>query len=131
MHPIRASAEIDQAFLDAGDAGVDSLFVIPSRLTSIIAERIATYARQRRLPVMTAWREFADAGCLMSYGPSRINESRRLAVYVERMLAGATPAALPIEQPTKFELVVNLRTAKTIGIAIPQQILLRADEVIE
>jgi putative ABC transport system substrate-binding protein len=127
-HPINALSELDQALLDVR---ADSLFVIPSRMTNIAIRRIADHALQHRLPVVTAWREYVDAGCLMSYGPSRINESRRLAVYVERILAGAKPAALPIELPTKFELVVNLRTAKAIGIAIPQPILLRADEVIE
>jgi putative ABC transport system substrate-binding protein len=131
QHAIRTVADIEPALADAGANGADSLFVIPSRLTAIASGRIADYALQRRLPVIAAWREFVDTGCLMSYGPSRIDESAKVAVYVERILAGAKPSALPIELPTKFELVVNLKTAKALGITIPQQILLRADAVIE
>ena len=83
------------------------------------------------MPVIASWREFAASGALLSYGPSRIFEAKRLAGYVERILNGAKPADLPIEQPVKFELVVNLKTARAIGLAIPSSFLLRADEVIE
>jgi len=130
-HPIDSPSAVEQALRDATAQDADSLFVIPSRLTTVVSGRIATYASEHRLPVIAAWREFVDSGCLLSYGPSRLNESRRITAYIERILAGAKPASLPIEQPNKFELVVNLKTAKALGIAIPQSVMVRADEVIE
>ena len=87
--------------------------------------------RSERLPVIASWREFAADGALLSYGPSRVFEAKRLAGYVEKIIDGAKPADLPIEQPVKFELVVNLKTARTLGLTISPDFLLRADEVIE
>ena len=87
-------------------------------------------AAKARLPVIYGSRQFTDAGGLMSYGPNYGDVFRRSAVYVDKILKGARPGDLPIEQPTKFEFVVNLKTAKALGITIPQSILLRADEVI-
>jgi putative ABC transport system substrate-binding protein len=84
-----------------------------------------------RLPAFSAIPELTDAGCLLGYGPSRLELSRRSAYYVKRILDGAKPAELPVEQPTRIELSVNLKTAKALGIKIPQSILLRADRVIE
>jgi putative tryptophan/tyrosine transport system substrate-binding protein len=97
----------------------------------VLAANIARYGQERGVPVIASWREFADAGALVSYGPSRIFEARRLAGYVRKVLDGAKPAILPIEQPVKFELVVNLRTARIIGLPIGKEFILRADEVIE
>ena len=82
------------------------------------------------MPSISYRREFADAGGLLSYGADQVENDRNVASYVDRILKGANPGDLPIEQPTKFELVVNLKTAKTLGITIPRSILLRADEVI-
>jgi len=93
--------------------------------------RIVEFARQQRLPLMAEFRPMTEAGGLMSYGPNQIDLWRRAAAYVDKIFKGAKPADLPVEQPTKFELVVNLRTAKEIGIELPTSILLRADEVIE
>ena len=93
--------------------------------------RIVESAARNRLPAMYAFRQFADAGGLMSYGPNTPDSFRRAAVYVDKILKGAKPADLPIEQPTKFELVINLKTAKTLGLTIPQSILVRADEIIQ
>ena len=92
--------------------------------------RLADLASRNRLAWIASAREYADAGCLMSYGANRNDLIRRAATYVDKILKGARPADLPVEQPTKFELVVNLKTAKALGLTIPQSVLLRADEVI-
>jgi putative tryptophan/tyrosine transport system substrate-binding protein len=130
-HPVTNMGEVDAALRNASASSADSIFVIPSRLTGIAATKIARYGLDHRLPVVTAWREFVESGCLLSYGPSRVTQARRLAEYVEKAMAGAKPENLPIERPTKFELVTNLKTAKSIGLELPPTLLARADEVIE
>jgi putative ABC transport system substrate-binding protein len=130
-HPINIVADLDGALSAASASGADSLFIVASRLTAFVVAKIAQYGQERRLPVIASWRELAASGCLLSYGPSRIFEAKRLASYVEMIFKGAKPADLPIEQPVKFELVINLKTAKAIGLTIPETFLLRADEVIE
>jgi putative tryptophan/tyrosine transport system substrate-binding protein len=130
-YPISNVAELDVALDATRASGADSLFVIASRLTNFAAARIARHGQERRLPVIASWREFAADGALLSYGPSRVFEAKRLAGYVEKIIDGAKPADLPIEQPVKFELVVNLKTARTLGLTISPDFLLRADEVIE
>jgi putative tryptophan/tyrosine transport system substrate-binding protein len=94
-------------------------------------QRIAELAVKHRLPTFFPWREHVEAGGLMSYGPDISDLYRRAAIYVEKILKGAKPADLPVEQPTRFELVINLKTAKALGLTIPQSVLLRADQVIE
>ena len=89
------------------------------------------YALEQRLPVITAWREFVTNGALLPYGPSLVFEAKRVAGYVEKVFKGARPADLPIEQPVKFELVVNLKTARIIGLTLDRCFLLRADYLIE
>ena len=96
-----------------------------------IAARIADLTAKHRLPAISMFRRFVDAGGLMSYGPNQVEYTKRLAVYLDQILKGAKPAELPIEQPKKFDLVVNLKTAKALGLAIPQTLLQRADEVIQ
>src|SRR5215510_2580448 len=93
--------------------------------------RIVEFARKERVPVMAEFRPITETGGLMSYGPNQIDLWRRAATYVHKIFKGANAAELPVEQPTKFELVVNLRTARQIGIELPTSILLRADELIE
>ena len=93
-------------------------------------KRIADFALKSRLPSMYIGREFVEAGGLMSYGADQADSYRRVAYFVDRILKGAKPADLPVEQPTKFELVINLKTAKQIGLTIPQSMLYRADKVI-
>ena len=102
----------------------DSLFTVERH-------NIIHLALQRRLPMMMHSRETAQAGALMSYAPSYVLILRRTAIYIDRILKGIKPADLPVEQPTKFELVINLKTAKALGLEVPAQLLARADEVIE
>ena len=93
--------------------------------------RIIELAARYRLPAAYELRAFPDHGGLLSYGPGQLERFERAAVYIDRVLRGAKPADLPVEQPTKFELVINLRTSKTLGLTIPQSLLLRADEIIQ
>ena len=130
-HPINNVADLDAVLHGATASGADSLFIISSRLTGLVATKIAQHGQERRLPVIASWREFAAGGAMLSYGPSRIFEAKRLAGYVQKILNGAGPADLPIEQPVKFELVINLKTAKTIGLTVPPSVIARADELIE
>jgi putative ABC transport system substrate-binding protein len=130
-HPIERAADLDAALLAASGGGADGLFIISSRLTGVVAAEIARHGRERRLPVIASWREFAASGALLSYGPSRVFEAKRLVGYVQKVLNGAKPADLPIEQPVKFELVINLKTANALGLNVPLPLLDRADELIE
>ena len=92
--------------------------------------RFIEFAARRRLPSMGPWREFAEEGGLMAYGPNYPDLFRRAAVYVDKILKGAKPADLPVEQPMKFELVINLKTARALGLTIPQSVLIQAEETI-
>ena len=109
----------------------DALLFLTSPFFHRDRNRLAELALQRRLPLMFANRQYTDAGGMISYGPSYPAMYRLAAEYVDKVLKGAAPADLPIQQPTKFELVINLETAKALGLRIPQTVLLRADEVIE
>jgi putative ABC transport system substrate-binding protein len=130
-HPINDVADVDAALHAVTASGADSILLISSRVIGVLAGKIADYGRERRIPVIASWREFAASGALLSYGPSRILEAKRLVGYVQKILNGEKPADLPIEQPVKFELVLNLKTAKAIALAVPASLLGRADEVIE
>jgi putative ABC transport system substrate-binding protein len=109
----------------------DALLVGHSPGTGLRNREIAEFAIKHRLPTVAAMRGYVEFGMLMSYGESGAATSHKAAIYVARILGGAKPADLPVEQPTKFELVLNLKTAKALGLTIPQSVLLRADEVIE
>ena len=114
-------------------AGADALLVVvdPLLINPLLSGRIAGLAAQSRLPAMYSWKFFVEAGGLMSYGPNNLDISRRAATYVDKILKGAKPADLPMEQPMKFELVINLKTAKALGLTIPPHLLMLADEVIQ
>jgi putative ABC transport system substrate-binding protein len=128
---VRSSNDFDQAFEDATRSRAGAIFIMPDPVNAANLKRIAGLAATSRLPSIFHLTEFADAGGLAAYGPDRADMFRRAATFVDKILKGAKPADLPIEQPTKFELVVNLKTAKAIGITIPQSVLFRADRVIE
>jgi putative ABC transport system substrate-binding protein len=127
-----ATAEdFDAALAAMARESVGGLFVVPSPLTLIQRARLAELALKHRLPTMFGARENVEAGGLMSYGADRNDLVRRAALYIDKILKGAKPAALPVEQATTFELVVNLKTAKALGLTIPQSVLVRADQIIE
>ena len=127
---VQDPAGLDRAFAALAQARPDAFLTTVEPFTVRHRQRIVEFAAQHRLPAMYEEREFVDAGGLMAYGPSLAANYRRAATYVDKLLKGAKPADLPVEQPTKFELVLNLKTAKALGLTIPQSILLRADEVI-
>lgn len=128
---VRAPSEFDAAFLTMAKARAEAVLVVPDSLFGLNATLLATLAARNRLPSMFGIRGNAEAGGLISYGSNIAYQNRRAAAYVDRILRGATPAELPVEQPTKFELVINRKTAKALGLTLPQALLLRADEVIE
>jgi len=127
----QSANEIDNALDAATRARVGALLILPDPLTNTYQARIVKLAAKRRLPTMFTQRPPVGAGGLMSYGASYADLFRRAATYVDKILKGAKPADLPVEQPTKFELVINLKTAKALGLTIPQSLLLRADEIIQ
>ena len=126
----RTPEEFGQAFSAASRARAQALYVIDDSFFVSRRQMLVRLASKARLPAIYGFRLYVDEGGLMSYGANLADHMRRAAVYVDKILKGAKPRDLPIEQPTKFELVVNLKTAKALGITIPQSILLRADEVI-
>jgi len=129
--PFRGPGELDGALAAVRDARADAVLVFPEGATMVHRSKIAQFVSAHGLPSMFGWREYCDAGGLMSYGANQRAAHFRLAAYADRVLRGEKPADLPIEQPTRFELVINLRTAKALGITIPASVLVRADDVIE
>jgi putative ABC transport system substrate-binding protein len=127
----RGPADFDRAFSEMIRARADALTVLPSGMFTRERRRLVDLAAKNRLPAVYTSREFADAGGPMAYGPDLADLYRRAATYVDRILKGAKPGDLPVEQPTKFELVINLKTAKALGLNIPPSVLGRADEVIQ
>ena len=130
-HGVKDPGELASAFssMKAEDAG--AVFVLSDAMLSGQRKEIVDLASRHHLPLIAHLRQFAEAGGLMTYGPNVLDLHRRAASFVDRVLRGAKPSDLPIEQPTKFELVINLTTAKTLGLTIPPSVLLRADRVIE
>jgi len=127
----RGSADFDRAFSDMTRARAGALTVLGSTMFIIEQRRLVDLAAKNRLPAMYPLGEFVDAGGLMSYGANLADMYRRAATFVDKILKGAKPGDLPVEQPTKFELVINLKTARAIGLTIPQSLLGRADHVIQ
>ena len=128
---VREPGEFPRAFEAAASGHAEALFVTSQPFTNQHQSQILNLVAKHRLPAIYTLRPFVEAGGLMAYGPSQTEQYRRAATYVDRILKGARPADLPVEQPTTFELVINLKTAKALGLTIPQSLLLRADQVIE
>jgi putative ABC transport system substrate-binding protein len=128
---IRAAEDLERVFAALNNERPDGLYASASLVITLNGKRIADFALKSRLPSTYSDRETVNAGGLMYYGADLADSYRRVATYVDRILKGAKPADLPIEQPTKFELLINLKTAKQIGLAIPQSVLFRADRVIK
>jgi len=130
-YDVREPAELDGAFTAMTKAKAEALFVVQDAFWQDHIQRIADLAAQSRLPAVYPWRDFVTAGGLLAYDVNRPAIFRRLGFYVDRILKGAKPGDLPVEQPSKFDLLINLKTAKALGLTIPQSLLMRAEEVIQ
>jgi putative ABC transport system substrate-binding protein len=128
---VRTDASFDPAFAAIAQSKCDGLLAFPDALTNFNRQKIVAFALRRRLPSIFGWKMYVEAGGFMSYGPIQHDAFARLAVYVDKILKGAKPADLPVEQPTKLEMAINLKTAKALGLEIPPGLILRADELIE
>jgi len=128
---VRGPADFERAFSEMSEARAGALVVLATPVFTTARGPLVDLAAKNRLPTMFGFRDFVEAGGLMSYGPDLVDLSRRTATYVDKILKGTKPSNLPVEQPTKFELVINQKTAKVIGLTIPQSMLARADQVIE
>ena len=128
---VRTPSDIDTALTATTRQRFDALLVLGDALTINHRRKISELSAKNGIPALYGYREFVEAGGLMSYGPALPEMFRRAAEYVDKILKGAKPGDLPVEQPTKFELVINLKTAKALGLTIPQSLLIRADEIIQ
>jgi putative ABC transport system substrate-binding protein len=133
LQPIemRNPNDLDGVLEAASKVNLDALYVVSSRHTVASAQRIVEYAGRQHLPLVSGWGAWVEAGALVSYGPNVGEMIRQSAAYVDKVLKGAKPSDLPVQQPTRFELLVNLKTAKALGLNIPEAFLLRADKVVE
>ena len=129
--PVRRPDDLDGALRAAGQARAEALYVVSSRQTALALPKFVSFANANRLPLAGGWGAWARAGGLLSYGPNLDEMMRHAAGYADKILRGARPGELPVQQPTRFELVINARTAKALGLTIPDGLLARADEVIE
>jgi putative tryptophan/tyrosine transport system substrate-binding protein len=129
--PTPTTAELESALAEIVKARAEAVLVFSDGFALANADRLAAFSLQHRIPVAAGWTPFAQRGSLLAYGPQFVDVYRRLATFVDRIHRGARPGDLPIEQPTKIELVLNLKTAKALGLQMPRAVLLRADEVIQ
>ncbi len=128
---VRSPDDFEAALRAANSAEADSIYVVSSRQTVLNIKRIVQFARTNRIPLAGGWGAWAKEGGLFSYGPDAIAMAGRAAKYIDKIFKGANPADLPVEQPEKFELIINLTTAKALGLTIPYSVLSRADELVE
>ena len=129
--PVNSDAELEKALTATLKSNSEAIVAFPDAGMMRYGEQIAAFSLKHRIPAISGWAQFANSGNLMSYGPNLRDVFRRLAIYVDKINKGARPADLPVELPTSVEMVVNLKTAKAMGLKIPNSILLRADKVIE
>jgi len=127
----RSPKQVEEAFVTLKNGHPDALMVLPAPSTSLSMKRIVDLAVKNRLPTTYHWKEYVEAGGLMYYGANLPDMYRRAATYVDKILKGAKPGELPVEQPKKFEFIINLKAAKRIGLTIPPNVLVRADKVIK
>ena len=130
-HELRAPSDIESSFEAAAQFGAEAVMTTEDAIQITYRAQLVDLAKRQRIPVASEFGEFARAGALMSYGPSILDSFRHAAGYIDKILNGAKPADLPVEQPTRFELIINLNTAKALGLAVPPTLLSRANEVIE
>src|SRR5262245_18984032 len=128
---LRRSDELASVIRDAVKHRIEALLLVDDLLITSEKAQILDLSSAHRLPVVASWRGFAEAGALMSYGPSETATFKRVAYFIDKILRGVSPADLPVEQPTVLDLVINVKTAKALGVTLPQSLLLRADQVVE
>lgn len=128
---VRRLSDFDGAFKSAIDSRAEGLIIVSTRLLLMQRMKIAEFLTKNRIPAAGGWGDWAKDGLLLTYGPNTDDAMRRIAIYVDKILKGARPSDLPIERPTRFELVINMKTAKALGVNFPASLLARADEVIE
>jgi putative ABC transport system substrate-binding protein len=131
LHDIQKSEDLDDAFAAIRKERPDALLILADRVFLHNRQRIVDFTREQRLPNVNAYKELVEAGGLMSYGPSYEDMHKRAAIYVDKILKGTNPADLPIEQPSKFTFIVNLKAAKELSVTVPSQLLALADQLIE
>jgi putative ABC transport system substrate-binding protein len=131
IYDVRAGEDVERAFASLVRENAMGIVTLPDPIFITLRQSIADLAMRSRIPTIFARRENVEAGGLISYGPSLRDQLYQAANYVDKILKGAKPANLPVEQPTKFELAINLKTAKALGLKVPPSLLVRADEVIE
>ena len=127
---VRTPGDLDGAFATMARNRAGAFLILGGPMTFASRQQIADLAVQHRLPGIHLFREYAEAGLLLSFGASRKATNQRAVIYIDKILKGARPADLPVEEPSTFELIINLRTARALGLTIPQSVLVRADEVL-
>jgi putative tryptophan/tyrosine transport system substrate-binding protein len=128
---VHGSDDFEAALSEANRVGVDSIYVVSSRLTVLNMRRLVQFATKNHLPLVGGWGAWAKEGGLFSYGPDGIAMAGRAANYIDKIFKGANPGELPVEQPVKFELIINLKTANALGLSLPHSLLSRADELVD
>jgi len=129
--PVSKATQFDSVFAAASGKNLGAVLTLTGNLTALAWPRIHDFTMAQRLPTLCEFRFMAQAGCLLSYGPTLDEMTKRTAAQIDKILRGAAPGDLPVEQPTRIELVINLKTARALGLTVPQELLLRADDVIE
>ena len=128
---VRSSDDFEAALSRANDEGIDAIYVVSSRLTVLNLKRLVQFATQHHLPLVGGWGAWAKEGGLFSYGPDGVAMAGRAVNYIDKIFKGANPGDLPVEQPAKFELIINLKTAHALGLNLPHSFLSRADELVD